>query len=180
MDLALIVDGDMRALIGSDAGPFDIAAKSQAKKTTGLTSLALLLAKIVIADHFQHAFQAGRIIATIIARRQAILEGQAHIIGKLIGLDKITAANLGPFYSQLVSGIIEATFDGKDTMRSPGATIGADRSAIGINNSRIGVVIWQLIGTGKLAGRNHRDNDAIGAVGASIMPETIAHSQDAS
>src|SRR2546426_12697358 len=64
-------------------------------------------------------------------------------------------------------------------MRSPGTAIGADGRAIGIDDGSIRVVRRELIGAGKLARGDYRDDDAIGTVCASVVQEDVAQAEDA-
>ncbi len=102
---------------------------------------------------------------------------QAHIPGKLAWLDKVTRTYLCTVQVQFPCDSIHDTFHYKDRVRPSCSTVGADRNLVGVENSKLAVVVLQAIRTRQSAGSDNGHDDAIGRIGSGIMQKFIAYSQ---
>ena len=93
---AAALDLDSGALIGADAGAFDVAHDADAHAPTRSPQLRLLLGnECAIADRLQCLIENLAIIATVVMQRREILIDDVVVVGESVGRDEVPPSDLG-------------------------------------------------------------------------------------
>jgi hypothetical protein len=92
---AAILDLDSGALIGTNAGAFDIEHHTNAHPPSCAPELRLLLGnECLIANRVQRLVKNRAVIAAVVMQWREILVDDLVVVGERVGPDEVTPANL--------------------------------------------------------------------------------------
>src|SRR3990172_3442837 len=144
-DFAGGLDLDAGALIGSDAGPFDIGHDADAGMASLLAQPWLLfLDEIVIPDQPKGVLQQGGIVAAVINERREILIDDVVVMREGVGGQEIAAADLTDVELQFAGRQIQQALDDEDAVLASGAAVGGDDGLVGEDDGELTGVIGNL------------------------------------
>jgi hypothetical protein len=155
---AAALDLDSGALMGADAGAFDIEHHPDAHPPSLGAQLRLLLGdERTIADRIQGLVEHRAVIAAVVMQRREILVDDVVVVGERVGRDEVALANLGTVEPKLTRRDVQQPLDNEHPVLTPGAAIGRDDrksgedrgepAFIGGHNVGPSKVHWLLSGT---------------------------------
>ena len=179
VDPAARLHVDVPALVGADAGALDVAADAEADPATLGCGLLPVCREVVPADERLELGQGCREVAGVVLQRPAVLEHQPLVVGHLLGLDEVARAHLGAVEAELGRDGVHRALHRVAALRAAGAAVGRHENGVGVQRPELDAVGAGLVGAEQLGGRDDRDDDAVGHVGAVVVPEPHVEGEQA-
>ena len=102
LDLAGGLDVDVRALVGPDAGALDVAGQADPDRAALARAISCRNDSKSSQPHERlELLQPRRVVAGVVDQRPAVLEGQAVVVGELVGLDEVHRPDLGAVLAEV-------------------------------------------------------------------------------
>ena len=171
LDLAGGLDVHVGALVGADAGALDVAGEADADPPSLRRHLGAEVLELVPADQRLELLQRRRVVAGVVGERAAVLEHQAVLVGELVGLDEVGAAHLGAVLAEVGRDRVHRPLHHEAALRSSGTAVGRDDHGVGVERLEDDAVVGRLVGAEQLGRGDDRDDEAVGRVGAVVVPE---------
>src|SRR5439155_25782111 len=88
-------------VVRSNPGRLAIARDPEHHVAPISASGGLPCAEVSDADTLERHLEALRVVTAVVSRRAAVLQGQTHVPGKLVGLNEVPPANLARLEAEL-------------------------------------------------------------------------------
>ncbi len=140
VDAPVGLDLDVAALVRPDARALDVAGQADPDAAALRGGLGLAAGEVVPADEVGDHPQRRGEVAAVVDRGPPVLEGQAQVVGHLLGLDDVAAADLGPVQAQLGGDAVDGPLHAERRLRAAGAAVGRDRDGVGVQARELDAV----------------------------------------
>ena len=176
---AVDLDVDRRALVRADAGALDVAGDPEADPAPlGAGGLAPGLEAGVV-DDLEQLVEARLVVAGVVDRRPAVLEGDADVVGELVGPDEVQAPDLGPVEPELGRDAVHHPLHHERRVRAARAAVGRGRDQVREQRREVVAVVVEPVGARELRRADDRDDQPVRAVGAAVVHEARLEREDA-
>src|SRR5262245_58066340 len=143
--LAARLHAHVSPLVGADPGSFDVARHAETDVSPLRTGRGLVRAKVGEADHAERHLEAGGVVAAVVARGAAILEGDPDVPRKLVGLDQIATSHLHRIESELTTDQSDHALHDERAVRPSGATIRCDLDLVRVDDVELDLVVADAV-----------------------------------
>ena len=176
-DLAGRGNAHGRAFVGAEAGAFDRVRYGHAD-VTALGECRLLARREPFpVDGFEGGALALGIIAAVVGDGPAVAEHDADLVGHLLRLDEIAAADFGAVDAELLRDEVHHAFHREHGLGAARAAHGRARGLVGVHDSEIEIVGRQHVGAGHGRRCNPRQHEAPRDVGPVVMHEAALEAE---
>ncbi len=178
--LAARLHAHVGALVRADPRPLDVARHAQPEIAPLRARGRLARAKVGEADHAERHLEAGRVVAAVVAGGAAVLERQAHVPRKLVGLDQVAPSHLHRIEPELAPDQPDDALHHEGAVRASGAPVWRDLHLVGVDDVELAPRSsgcdtvpgsWAAVIRGTMM--------PYGRVGAGVVNEPVAEPEDA-
>ena len=125
------------------------------------------------AQLLERLLQQRRIVAAVVDDHVAVLPRDADLVGKLVGLDEVAPAHLGPVEAELGGDRVQRALHDEACVRAAGAAIGRRRRRVRVHVAEANAVVRHPVRAGHLGRGDDRQDDPVGRVGAAVVDEVV-------
>ncbi|CAB4716560.1 unannotated protein [freshwater metagenome] len=171
LDLARGLDVDVGPLVGADPGAFDVAGQTDADPAPDRRHRRLERREVVPADERFDLLQRGGVVAGVVLQLAAVLEDQPLVVGELVRLDEVGRAHQRAVPTEVGGDRVHRPLHHEAALRPAGTAVGGDHRGVGVERLEAHPVDVGLVGPEQLCGGDDRHDQAVGRVGAVVVPE---------
>ena len=115
------------ALVGSDAGAFDVGDHANADMTAFGTQAGLLVVdERLVVDELQRLVENGLVVAAVVHQRREVLIEDLVIVREVLRVEEVPPADLDGGEAELIGGEVEQALDHEDAVLASRAAVGSD------------------------------------------------------
>ena len=153
----------VRALVRTYASALDVHAQAHAD----------VLAGGLRTQFLERGLQELRIVAAVVDDRVAVLPADADVVWKLVGLDEVAAAHLGPVDADVGGDGVERALHDEARVRAASAAIRRGGRRVRVHVAEPNAVVRHPVRTRHLARGDDRQDDPVRRVGAAVVDEIV-------